>query len=150
MQQPTVRTKLGLTSEREDSGEAVISMHSLILRLLTLMHHPTDDNPLMSVTREKRGPRSACMSSASLKLNTARLRPLCLKPAQTFYRRLASMLSEKRNTNYSVTLGWLRCQISFPLLRWAITCIRGARSNSRHASRSSNIELAVTKGRFLD
>ena len=72
------------------------------------------------------------------------------KLAQTFYRRLASMLSEKRNTNYSVTLGWLRCQISFSLLRWAITCIRGARSNSRHACRSSNIELAVTEGRFLD
>ena len=52
------------------------------------------------------------------------------KLAQTFYRRLASMLSEKRNTNYSVTLGWLRCQISFSLLRWVIICIRGAQSNS--------------------
>ena len=77
MQQPTARTKPGLISEQEDSGEAVVNVHFLILRFSTLTHCPTDDNPLKSATRGKRGLRSACMSNAFLKLNTAHLYPSC-------------------------------------------------------------------------
>jgi len=47
--------------------------------------------------------------------------------ASTFYRRLASLLSEKRSTPYSVTMSWLRTKLSFALLRSCIMCLRGSR-----------------------
>ena len=50
------------------------------------------------------------------------------KQASVFYKRLASLLSEKRETTYSTTMNWLRCTITFFLLHSAIQCIHGARS----------------------
>ena len=41
------------------------------------------------------------------------------------------MLSEKRDVPYSTMIGWVRCRLSFALLRASIMSIRGARS-SRH------------------
>ena len=54
--------------------------------------------------------------------------------ATTFYKRLASMISEKRNTQYSQTMNWIRCKLSFALLRASIMLIRGARSSRHHAA----------------
>jgi len=48
--------------------------------------------------------------------------------AIVFYKCLASLLSEKRNEHYAVIMGWIRCCLSFSLLRSAIRCIRGSRS----------------------
>jgi len=48
--------------------------------------------------------------------------------AFVFYKRLASLLSEKRNEHYAVIMGWIRCCPSFFLLRSAIPCIRGSHS----------------------
>ena len=53
------------------------------------------------------------------------------KAATTFYERLASMISEKREVPYSTMLTWIRCRQSFALLRASIMSIRGARS-ARH------------------
>ena len=49
------------------------------------------------------------------------------RAATTFYRRLASIISEKRNTEYSQTVNWIRCKLSFALLRASIMSIRRAR-----------------------
>ena len=46
--------------------------------------------------------------------------------ATCFYKRLASLLSHKWGDEYSVVMGWLRCSLSFSLLRSAIQCVRGA------------------------
>ena len=43
-------------------------------------------------------------------------------------KRIAAKLSEKSNTPYTMTMAWLRINISFSLLRSAIQCIRGSRS----------------------
>ena len=51
------------------------------------------------------------------------------RAAQTTYRRLASLIAAKRNQSYSSTITWIRCLLSFSLLRSAIRCLRGARSN---------------------
>ena len=51
------------------------------------------------------------------------------KVATNFYKRLASLLSEKWDHSYKQTMNWLRCTLSFSLLRFAIQCIRGARSS---------------------
>ena len=48
------------------------------------------------------------------------------KEADTFYKRLSSLLSTKWDHPYSSTLCWLRCRLSFSLLRSAIMSIRGA------------------------
>ena len=62
----------------------------------------------------------------------------------TFYKRLAALLAEKRNESYSSTLSWIRCLLSFSLLRSAIQCIRGARSSCGHAFKSSPpIDLVI-------
>ena len=50
------------------------------------------------------------------------------KQASVFYKRLASLLSNKRETTYSTMMNWLRCTITFFLLRSAVQCIRGAHS----------------------
>ena len=40
----------------------------------------------------------------------------------TFYKRLASLLSEKLHQSYNQTILWLRCSLSFSLLRSVIMC----------------------------
>ena len=47
--------------------------------------------------------------------------------AIVFYKHLASLLSEKRNEHYAVVMCWIRCCLSFSLLRSAI---RGSRSSA--------------------
>ncbi len=58
------------------------------------------------------------------------------KEADTFYKRLASLLAAKRGNHYSTTLAWLRCRLCFSLLRSSIRCIRGTRSRCGLALRS--------------
>ena len=45
------------------------------------------------------------------------------REATLFYKRLADQISEKRNTTYSKTMAWIRCTLSFSLLRSAVMCI---------------------------
>ena len=55
------------------------------------------------------------------------------KQATIFYKRLASLLAIKRDEqSYSQMLNWLRCRLSFSLLRSAIQCICGAARSSFH------------------
>ena len=49
---------------------------------------------------------------------------VCLK-------RLASMLSDKREESYSTVMGWLRCAFSFSLLRSSLACLRGSTKSSK-------------------
>ena len=48
------------------------------------------------------------------------------RQASVFFKRLASLLAEKRDATYGTTMNWLRCVITFSLLRSAVQCIRGA------------------------
>ena len=50
--------------------------------------------------------------------------------ATIFYKIIASLLSEKWKEPYISVLGWVRCRLSFCLLRSAMQCIRRARSSS--------------------
>ncbi len=49
------------------------------------------------------------------------------------------MLAEKRDQPYSNTLAWMRCKLSFALLRSAIQCIRGARSAGGRAFKHDDV-----------
>ena len=47
--------------------------------------------------------------------------------AATFLKILATKLADKKNSSYSSTISWLRCRLSFALLRSSILCLRGSR-----------------------
>ena len=66
--------------------------------------------------------------------------------AQTFYKRLADLLSHKRHVPYSSIIGWLRCKLSFAILRSAVLCIRGSRSSIHHPIKDINISPACSRG----
>ena len=74
----------------------------------------------------------------------------CGNAANVFYKRLASMLSEKWDQHYSNTLSWMRCKLSFALLRAAIQGIRGARSAGGRAFKQSTppTDLVVAEANF--
>ena len=67
------------------------------------------------------------------------------KEAITFYRRLAELLSKRSTLSYSSTLAWIRCTLSFSLLRSATMCIRGSRSIS-FRSPDASPEMGLTNG----
>ena len=71
------------------------------------------------------------------------------REAQTFYKRLADMLSQKRDVHapYNTLMGWLRCMLSFAILTSAIMCIKGSRSSLHHPIRdTTNIAFACSEG----
>ena len=63
------------------------------------------------------------------------------RAAATTYKRLASLIAAKRDEPYSMTMGWIRCRLSFSLLRAAIMCVRGVRSSMGHAWREPEAPL---------
>ena len=58
-------------------------------------------------------------------------------------KRLATTLSERRGLPNSVVAGWLRCRLSFALLRTTLLCVRGTRAR-RYFFNDSNIEHDVS------
>ena len=75
-----------------------------------------------------------------------------MAPAVTIaYKRLASLLADKRKQDYSKTISWLWCSISFSLVRCAVMCLRGARSSFhqpvRQAYGNVPLDVAISEGR---
>ncbi len=71
------------------------------------------------------------------------------KEAINFYKRLACLLAAKWDQHCSSTLYWLRCRISFSLLRSAIQCIRGARSSCGHPIKLAPVDLVTAEANYL-
>ena len=69
--------------------------------------------------------------------------------ASTFYKRLANLLSRKQEKPYSMVMGWLRCRLSFAILRSAILCIRGTRSPFGRPVNEEDLTLAFTEGSVM-
>ena len=59
------------------------------------------------------------------------------------YKCLAYLLSLKRGVPYSSVMAWLRCRLSFSLLRSTIACLRGARSHSGCPANHRALDLAL-------
>ena len=70
------------------------------------------------------------------------------RAATTFYKRLAAMLSEKRDVPYSKMIGWIRCRMSFSLVRASVMSIRGARSSATKGALHEPIELQAAEGQL--
>ena len=70
--------------------------------------------------------------------------------ATTFYKRLASMIAEKREASYAVTLNWIRCRLSFAQFRAYIMYNRGARSSRNHPANEYQIDLLLAEGHLIN
>ena len=70
------------------------------------------------------------------------------KEATVFYKRLASLLSERWEQPYSMTMGWLRCTLGFSLLRSSIQCLRGARSSIHRPVRCLPVDVIQSETHF--
>ncbi|XP_050707996.1 uncharacterized protein LOC126993177 [Eriocheir sinensis] len=64
--------------------------------------------------------------------------------AQCFYARLAELISEKKQQPRSHVVAWMRCRLSFSLLRSAILCLRGTRHSGPKATTISNMDYEAT------
>ena len=62
-------------------------------------------------------------------------------------KRLSQALAEKRNQHVSVVAGWLRCRLSFAILRSAIVCLRGSRPlrSKKEKEEEAPIDLQVSE-----
>ena len=69
------------------------------------------------------------------------------REAVTFYKRMADGISRKEQKAYLVVMGWIRCHLSFAILRSTILCICGSRSCRQHPVCEWNIALATSEGR---
>ena len=72
------------------------------------------------------------------------------KAATVMYRHLANLLSDKWNSPpYSLIIGWVRCSLSFSLLRSSLMCLRGSRSSSGSLDVPAAVDLVVAdRGRL--
>ena len=70
--------------------------------------------------------------------------------AEIFYKRLASLISERKKQQYGATMAWIRCCISFSLFQLAVMCIRGSRSSYHHPTNPTclPVDLVATEGRI--
>ena len=115
-------------------------------------------SPLTSVYRRHEQEKKRQYEQRVREVEHATFTPLVMsatggmgRAATTFYRRLASMISEKRNTEYSQTVNWIRSKLSFALLRASIMSIRGARSSRHHVvseASQGSIDLQLMEGQI--
>ena len=71
------------------------------------------------------------------------------KPTETTYKRLASLLATKKNQQYNVMITFIRCRLSFSLLRSAIICLCGSRSAAGRPHKDlTDFSLALIEGKF--
>ena len=71
--------------------------------------------------------------------------------AAVVYRRFATLISEKCGHSYSQMLFWIRCNLSYTLLRSAVMCIRGSRSSHHRCNlHDPAIDLACSNSLELE
>ena len=63
------------------------------------------------------------------------------KRTKKFFSRLGEMLAEKRLQPKSIVSSWIRCRVSFSLLRSAARCLRGTRYRKETPSNIQHIDL---------
>ena len=119
-----------------DFGEAASNAVTWMSASLT---PPSNANSISSAYRHHENIKRRAYGQRIHEVEHASFTPLVLSATgdtasegTAFYKRLASLLAAKWGDEYCVVMGWIRCCLSFSLLRSAIACIRGARSSSGH------------------
>ena len=139
------------------SGVAILkkrfSIYEFSTHLLHLTPHP---HPVLATADMKKKNKVRAYEQRIREIEHASFTPIVLSTggmgpcATTFYKRLADRLASKWNSSYSQTIGWLRCRLSFSLLRSSILCIRRARSSKGRVPCSVPlpVELVHSESRF--
>ena len=72
------------------------------------------------------------------------------KETTVAYKRLAELIAQRRKSEYGITLAWMRCTLSFALIRSAVVAIRSIRGSRSASNRNpdANIELGYSEGRL--
>ena len=119
---------------------------------------PSNNQPLQACYRKHENQKKRAYEQRIREVEHGSFTPLVFSAsggmgnaARIFYKRLASLIADKSNSPYSITLAWLRTRLSFSLLRSAIQCIRGTRSSRGRPGRGELppcVELAVVEARL--
>ena len=64
--------------------------------------------------------------------------------AKCFYSRLADIISEKKQQPRSHIVAWMRCRLSFSLLRLALLCLRVTRYSAPKNTNVANMDYEAT------
>lgn len=64
--------------------------------------------------------------------------------AQCFYARLAEVMAEKKQQPRSSVVAWMRCRLSFSLLRSALVCLRGTRTPAPKTTQVADLDFEAT------
>ena len=143
---PMLKKGHALTSRRRGFGETVDNVHFFTYGFSTHSHTPIVIFPCQRATegmnKKKRaydqqvehGCFSPLVFSASGGMGPT---------AKVVYKKLAAMIASKHNQPYSQTINWLRCRLSFSLLRSSIMCLRGSRSSANHPANPQFQEAAI-------
>lgn len=121
-------------------------------------HAPSNRQPLPTCYRKHENQKKRAYEQRVREVERGSFTPLVMaltgglgKAASVCYKRLASLISAKRDVPYSNTMAWIRCSLSFSLLRSSIQCIRGARSTIGHAVKQPipPLDLVSSEARFF-
>ena len=98
-------------------------------------HAPSNRQPISTCYRKHENLKKRSYEQRVREIEQGSFSPLVMSAtgglgnaATICYKRFASMIAAKRDSPYSSTMSWMRCALSFSLLRSAIQCIRGSRS----------------------
>ena len=69
--------------------------------------------------------------------------------ADTVFKRIALITSEKQNRPYSPLINLIRCKLSFSILRSTIRCIRGTRKSMYRPSVCDS-DVALSDGHIIN
>ena len=67
---------------------------------------------------------------------------------QRLHRRLAEILASKKGEDYSGTISWIRCKVSFAVLRTALLCLRGSRTLKRVKANPIDTDFELDNQRY--
>ena len=105
--------------------------------------------PLSTVCREHERKKKAEVGRQVLDIEHGCFTPLVfttssgMAPESTVtMKRLASLVAEKKKETYRQVMGWIRCRISFSLLRSSLLCLRGSRT------KPSSVDSTIAEGRI--
>ena len=120
-------------------------------------HAPSNRQPLPACYRKHENQKKRVYEQRVREVERGSFTPLVMsltgglgRAASVCYKRLAALISAKRDSSYSNTMAWIRCSLSFSLLRSSIQCIRGARSTTGHVIKQQipPIDLVSSEARF--
>ena len=65
-----------------------------------------------------------------------------------YHSRLTGLISVEKGEDYAKTLTWIRGKVSFSILRSALLCLRGSRSNRRRTNNDKDMDVDVELARY--